>query len=315
MISLGALLPKSSRNEDICCPSSEPALEEKVSENESKEVTSNETLNGQKIDRKTFVRFRALVYAHAGIWLRDGKEALVCARVGKRMRALGLSDYREYLEKVEQDVSGDERVILVNCIATHVTSFFREKSHFDELQHFVRRWLSEGQDRFRFWSAACSTGEEPYSMAMVLQEVLESPSLDWKILGTDISTRVLDICREGVYPEDRVGSVPEDQKGKWFTVHADRRGSLFEIRASLKDRILFKRLNLAAPPFPMKGPMDVVFCRNVMIYFDHEVRKALLEEIHRLIKPGGYLMVGHAESLTGMGTAFKMVRPSLYIKP
>lgn len=266
------------------------------------------------MERSCFEAFQEIVYARSGIALREGKESMVSARIGKRMRALGLQDHRDYLRLVQDDASGDEIVHLLDAISTNVTKFFRESEHFGFLAHTVGKWLKAGQRRFRFWSAACSSGEEPYSMAMTLAEAFRGYEVDVRILATDISTRVLEKCRRGEYPSDKVGDVPES----YLQRHFERRGRGDEetwcISEATKRMVLFKRLNLAEPPFPMQGPMDMIFCRNVMIYFDNDVRRALLAEAHRLLKPGGYLMVGHAESLTGMMSELKTVVPSIYVK-
>ncbi len=268
------------------------------------------------MDRSTFNQFRKIVYEKSGIQLRDGKESLVCARVGKRMRALGMDDYRAYLRHVIKDQSGEEVVLLLDAISTNVTSFFREPEHFDILAEKLEEWLEAGQRRFRLWSAACSSGEEPYSMAMKLQEAIAGyENVNARILATDISTKVLEKCAAGMYRDDKVEPVPRTLRLKYFDHERNGEGSVYKAREALRRPILFKRLNLSSPPFPMRGPMDVIFCRNVMIYFDNDVRRRLLAEAYRLLRPGGYLMVGHAESLTGMMSPFKSVRPSIYVKP
>lgn len=268
----------------------------------------------REMDTHVFEKFRNIVYEKSGIFLREGKESLVCARVGKRMRDLELDEHRDYLEYLTKDQTGEEMVHLLDAISTNVTSFFREPNHFDFLGEVVSRWIAQGQSRFRFWSAACSSGEEPYSMAMALAETLQTAGspVDVKILATDISTRMLEKSRQGTYDEERIKTVPAALRGRYLERHRDN-GS-YAVKETLRRLIVFKRLNLSDPPFPLTGPLDIVFCRNVMIYFDNTVRKRLLDELHRLLKPGGYLMVGHAESLTGLLSDFKIVCPSIYIK-
>ncbi|MBI5118470.1 protein-glutamate O-methyltransferase [Candidatus Poribacteria bacterium] len=266
------------------------------------------------MDKSTFNEFRKLVYERSGICLGEQKETLVCARVGKRMRLLGIQSYRAYLRHVMDDESGEEVVHLLNAISTNVTSFFREPAHFEFLSKAFSQWLAEGQKRFRFWSAACSTGEEPYSLAVTLMEALGGASIDIKILATDISTRALERCLEGVYHKDRLKDVPAVVRDRHFEYHRDSEGVFYSVKPSLKRMVVFKRLNLSTSPFPMHGPFDAIFCRNVMIYFDNRIRQELLAEMHRLLKPGGYLMVGHAESLAGIACSFKGVKPSIYAK-
>lgn len=266
------------------------------------------------MDKTTFEKFRQVVYDRSGITLGTQKEALVSARVGKRMRALQIATHADYLKYVLEDESGQELVHLIDAISTNVTSFFREAEHFTFLTEVLTQWLGKGQQRFRLWSAACSTGEEPYTIAMTVAEALASSRNDTRILATDISTRVLEKSRMGDYAADKVETVPPPLRARYFEQHRDGDAKRYRVAESLKRMIVFKRLNLSTPPFPMHGPLDVVFCRNVMIYFDNQVRGRLLNEIYRLLKPGGYLMVGHAESLTGMMSDFKTVRPSIYVK-
>lgn len=266
------------------------------------------------MDTATFETFRRIVYDKSGITLGPSKEALVAARVGKRMRTLGLQDYRQYLQFVQQDSSGEETVQLLDAISTNVTSFFREPEHFTFLAEQVKTWLAKGQRKLRIWSAASSTGEEPYTIAMTLLDAVKEPGVDMKILATDISTRVLRECEAGRYPAAKLKTVAPALRERYFESRSGEEGVHYTVKSRLKHLLTFTRLNLATPPYPMRGPFDVVFCRNVMIYFDNEVRRRLLGEIQRLLRPGGYLMVGHAESLTGMLMDLKVVRPSIYMK-
>jgi len=266
------------------------------------------------LDTATFDKFRRLVYEQSGISLGAGKEALVSARVGKRMRALGFDDFRNYLRYLTREDAGDEIVHLLDAISTNVTSFFREPAHFEFLSSTIAEWMNEGQRRFRVWSAACSTGEEPYSLAMTLLEVTNARSVDLKILATDISTSVLEQSRSGSYDEGKLGTVPPALRDRYFTRHQNDQGTYYTAKDVMKRVIAFSRINLSIPPFPMHGPFDIIFCRNVMIYFDNAVRRALLTEMKRLLRPEGYLVVGHAESLTGMVSDFKNIKPSIYVR-
>lgn len=266
------------------------------------------------MDQTTFNRFRQIVYEHSGISLSDGKVALVTARIGKRMRSLGLDSSQDYLRYLKQDESGQELINLLDVISTNVTHFYREAVHFDFVSEVMKEWLAAGQKRFRFWSAACSTGEEPYTLAITLKEVFGGQPTDAKILATDISTRVLALCQAGLYSAERVKPVPPELRTRYFDRVQDPSGPCYQVKEALRQMVVGRRLNLSAPPFPMRGPLDIIFCRNVMIYFDDVVRRRLLAEMHRLLKPGGYLLVGHAESLTGMVSDFKVIKPSIYIK-
>jgi chemotaxis protein methyltransferase CheR len=266
------------------------------------------------LDRKTFQNFSDLVYRKAGITLGPNKEALVQARVGKRMRALGIDSFRDYFKRVESDDTGAEVTLLLDAISTNVTHFFRESRHFDLLTRLLRKWQAEGKDQFRIWSAASSTGEEPYSIAITARESL-GPQCDVKLLATDISTKVLAEAREGLYTERDAEKIQRSLLHKYFRSEMTDQGKMYRIVEDIRRLVSFVRLNLSVTPFPMKGPFDVIFCRNVMIYFDNAVRKRLLDNCYHLIRPGGYLMVGHAESLSGMLSHFKTVEPAVYIRP
>lgn len=267
----------------------------------------------KKLDPRTFDNFRELIYEKSGIHLGDGKEALICSRVGKRMRELGINSHQVYLRHILQDESGEETVYLLDAISTNVTRFFRESDHFQLLGKLVEEWVSSGQKRFRIWSAACSTGEEPYSMAIAIQEAIGA-SYDVKILATDISTSVLRTAQRGVYGIEKMEEVPQNLRERYFERVMDSGAECFILKPILKNMVVFRRLNLSTPPFPMHGPLDVVFCRNVMIYFDNNIRRKLLTEIYKLLKPRGYLMVGHAESLIGLIDGLNAFQPSVYIK-
>ncbi|MBN2247495.1 MAG: methyltransferase domain-containing protein [Coriobacteriia bacterium] len=263
---------------------------------------------------RTLNTFRQIVYAKSGIALSDKKEALVCARVGKRVRALGLGSYEQYLDVLQNDESGAEMVELLDAVCTNVTSFFRDAEQFDFLVTQMRSWIAAGQTRFRFWSAASSTGEEPYSLAIALLEAAEGRALDMRILATDLSTTALEQCRAGVYEERKIQTVPPPLLSRYFSVERFDGVRHYRVKPELTRMVVIRRMNLSQPPFPMRGPLDAILCRNVMIYFDNPVRQRLLADIHRLLKDGGYLFVGHAESLTGIVSPMKYVRPAIYTR-
>jgi chemotaxis protein methyltransferase CheR len=275
---------------------------------------TNTDLGSTLMSREIFNRFVSLIYEKSGITLNDNKEALVSSRIAKRMRKLGLAEHRDYLNYVLNDSSGEEIVHMLDVISTNVTHFFRESQHFDFVQEKMQLWLRNGDRNFTFWSAGCSSGEEPYTMAMVLREVTAGQAADIRILATDLSTRILAMSKAGMYDAKKADSIPSSYRDRYFNKEGYGADAVFSAKESLRSLITFKRLNLSIVPFPMKGPMDFIFCRNVMIYFDNRVRVQLLGEFHRLLKPGGYLCVGHAESLTGMLGGFKAIKPSVYVK-
>jgi chemotaxis protein methyltransferase CheR len=265
------------------------------------------------MESEIFSEFCQLIQQESGIALGRGKEALMSARISKRMRALKIGTFDDYLDVLRADNSGAELTELLDVISTNVTSFFREPEHFDYFDEAFRSWRAAGRTRFRIWSAACSTGEEPYTLAMVAAGHLDA-TCDCKILATDISTRVLRNAQAGRYPERLAERVPAPRLHQFFTKEKADDGPVYCVSAEIQRLVVFKRLNLSVAPFPMNGPFDAVFCRNVMIYFDNDTRKSLLNEIHRLLRPGGLLMVGHSESFSGIANGFKSIRPSIYTK-
>src|SRR3989339_581335 len=215
------------------------------------------------LDHQTFVKFCDLIYDMAGIKLGPQKEALVSARISKRMRSLQMSDFKAYYDYVRDDKTGAELVELLNAISTNVTHFFREHRHFEILNQILKKWEKEGQSRYRVWCAAASTGEEPYTIAMTFMESLMDVS-DVKILATDISTKVLATAKAGVYREKHIEKISHNLVTKYFRKEKTKEGeNVFHVVDELKNMITYGRLNLAKPPFPMNGPFDIIFCRNV----------------------------------------------------
>lgn len=270
-------------------------------------------MSNGRLTPSAFDALRRIVRERTGIALGPGKEALVSSRVSKRLRVLGITDYDAYLE-VLNDGNDAEITHLIDAIATNVTSFYRESDHFDTLRTVLQQWEAQGQRRFRIWSAACSTGEEPYSIAMTALDALTTTPMDLKILATDISTRALRQCVAGDYTAEKVAKIPPDTLRRFFERRQEKGTQLYRPGAALRETVVFRRLNLTQVDLPMRGPFDIVFCRNVMIYFDHETRVQLLEKISRLLRRGGLLFTGHTESLTGLGVALTSLRPSVFRK-
>jgi chemotaxis protein methyltransferase CheR len=265
------------------------------------------------MEAEIFQAFQQIAYHKAGIFLRPGKAALVQARLARRLRELGLETEKDYLKVLQAD-PGEELVLFLDAISTNFTRFFREPDHFETLASDVQARVAAGQTRFRFWCAGCSSGEEPYTAAMVLDPILRGQ--DWKILATDISTRVLARAAAAVYPAEDVEPIPKGLKARYLeAVGAAEDAPRYAVARALRERIVFHRLNLASRPYAMKGPLDAVFCRNVMIYFDRPMRAGLVGEIERLLRPGAHLFIGHSETLNGLGTRLRSERPSVYRQP
>jgi len=270
--------------------------------------------------RETEFEFiRGLVYEHSRISLGADKRELVSARLGKRLRATNLATVTDYCQLLKSESDGDELAHLIDAISTNHTFFFREIAHFDflsgtALPEMKARAKQEHWAQFRIWSAACSSGEEPYSVAMLLDETIGA-TWNWRIEATDISNRILERARAGIYREETVGKLETARVRKHFQRgHGPQEGN-FRIKPRLQAAINFQRLNLLEGPPPFDQLFHVIFCRNVMIYFDRATQEELVQKLTRQIVPGGYLFVGHSESLTGIRHTLQMVRPAIYRRP
>jgi chemotaxis protein methyltransferase CheR len=274
-------------------------------------------LESATMTERQFTEVADLVKGLCGINLHVGKRELVRARLATRLRTLGLSRFEDYLVRVRNDTTGNEVVAMLDALSTNLTSFFREADHFQYLAERVvpRIAARGGQPRLRVWSAGCSSGEEPYSIAMTLAEkIADLARWDIAILATDLSTRVLARAAQGVYEADRVEPLAAELRRKYFEAEGGRQARTYRVTDRLRRMAHFARLNLMGP-WPMKGPLNVIFCRNVMIYFDKPTQVRLIERFFELLEPGGTLCVGHSESLAGVKHDFQYVQPTVYEKP
>ncbi len=258
---------------------------------------------------REFARIRELVLEETGISLAPTKREMVYGRLARRLRALNMNSFRDYLELVA-DPNSDEMSHLVNAITTNLTAFFREPHHFEFL---AKTALPEAMQRnrasarLRIWSAGCSTGEEPYSIAMVLDEALRGRKWDARILATDLDSNVIATACEGVYPLERVADVNAMRKRKYLLRSDDR----VRVKPELQAYLAFRQLNLLRP-WPMQGPFDVIFCRNVIIYFDRPTQQALFGRFAEMLQPGGYLLLGHSESMPQGDSRFHFLGKTVY---
>jgi len=265
-----------------------------------------------KLKKNHFRKISQLVYQWSGINLPPGKEELVKTRLTKRLRALGLRSFEAYLDHLNNDRPEGELVSLIDVMTTNKTSFFRESQHFDYLCQKIVPVLK--RRKIRLWSAGCSSGEEPYSIAIRLCEAIQDLNLwEIRILATDLSTRMLSRARKGIYEKDRIREVPPLFISRYFTCTEISPVRLYQVIDPLRRLVHFARLNLVES-WPMTGPFDVIFCRNVMIYFDKPTQERLVDRFWNLLKPGGHLFVGHAESLAGSQHKFHYVQPAIYMK-
>lgn len=263
-----------------------------------------------------FQRIRRIINEIAGISLAEGKRELVYSRLSRRLRQLGLRRFDEYCRLLE--TGGEDNPELgefVNALTTNLTSFFRESHHFDflgkELLPALMRERSLSNRRIRIWSAGCSTGEEPYSIAMVVRETLPAVGWDVKILATDLDSNVLATADRGVYDANRVKDLSEVRLRRWFQRGRDAQSGQVRVAPELRDLIVFRRLNLMLD-WPMSGPFDVVFCRNVVIYFDKPTQRVLFERFADLLAERGHLFVGHSESLFKVTDRFVPLGKTIY---
>lgn len=276
--------------------------------------------NKHTLTEKDFQRISKIIYDHCGIHLHEGKKTLVRARLAKRIRTGGFESFTSYIEYALSKEGCDEFYNLVDSISTNLTSFFRESKHFDYLRKaFLPKLVAEqakmSNRKIRVWSAGCSTGEEPYSIAITLQEELEKHS-NWniKILASDVSTRVLDHARAGIYDAERVAPLTRAQKQRFLEKVVQDGQKCSKVADSLKKMIKFRYLNLMEP-WPFKGLFDVIFCRNVMIYFDKPTQEKLVNRYYNYLTKGGLLFIGHSESLTSINHKYRYVEPATYAKP
>ncbi|MGD2094009.1 MAG: protein-glutamate O-methyltransferase [Phycisphaerales bacterium] len=273
------------------------------------------------LSEKDFQQISKLVYEHCGINLNDDKKELVRARLSKRLRQGQFKTFQDYMKHVLADKTGKEFSILVDSLSTNVTSFFREKQHFEFLQKqflpsLMERKEQTHQFKIRAWSAGCSSGEEPYSIAITLLDAVHGHGRwDVKVLGTDISTKILETAREGVYEKKRVDPVSPMQRQKYLLSSVQEKQKVFEVGKIVRDVVIFKYLNLMGEwPINPSGGIDFIFCRNVMIYFDKPTQERLVNRFWNVLAPGGILFTGHSESLTGIQHKFKYVQPTIYAK-
>lgn len=283
------------------------------------EQLSRQECGGVTLTKADFDRLSEFIYKECGIKMPPAKKTMLEARLQKRLRTLSIPSFKQYCEFLfSREGLEQELVQMIDLVTTNKTDFFREPDHFDYLLERVLPQFSEerGVKRLNLWSAGCSTGEEPYTLAMVLQEYAEScPGFTYQITATDISTRVLDKARAAIYDEERVIPVPMVLKRKYLLRSKDRSSGLVRIVPELRNKVMFRRLNFMDVDFGIREPLDVIFCRNVIIYFDRPTQKKLLTRFTEHMAPGGYIFMGHSETLNGLDLPLVAVHPTIYRKP
>ena len=257
---------------------------------------------------RDFERVRVLIHQRAGIALADSKQEMVYSRLARRLRAIGIDSFAVYLDELEAGRDNDEWQAFTNALTTNLTSFFREAHHFPLLADHLKH--RSGQ--LELWCSASSTGEEPYSMAMAACEVFNTLTPPVHIVATDIDTNVLTTAANGVYTEDRLDKMSPERARRFFQKGKNDQLGMVRVRQELRQMVTFKKLNLLASDWPVSGPFDAIFCRNVMIYFDKPTQGKILNRFAPLLKPDGILFAGHSENFLYVTDAFKLRGKTVY---
>ena len=266
-----------------------------------------------------FAKIAEIAMDRWGLNLTDKKEQLVSNRLSKFMRKTEFEDIDSYLKHLETDADDDDLLVFFDLLSTNVTSFFREIQHFEYLEREFYTALARGKlklpnRRIRIWSAACSTGPEPYSLAIHATKCLpDIDSWDFKILATDLSNSAIAEAEQATYPEKMIKDIDGELVKKHFLKGKGSNAEQYQVAKHIRDLVTIRRLNLI-DNWPIKGPFDIIFCRNVMIYFDKPTRERLVLRMYDILRPGGILAVGSAETLSGLETKFRTVQPSVYVK-
>lgn len=270
---------------------------------------------------REFLRFSAFVYDQTGIKMPPVKKTMLEARLQKRLKANSIDSFEEYSDFVfSKEGRATELIHLIDVVTTNKTDFFREPAHFEymvktAIPNILERREDFRREPLRIWSAGCSTGEEPYTLAMVMSEFASCrPDLRVEIMASDISTRVLQTAHTGIYPEERTDTIPLNLKKKYLTRSREKSRSLVRICPQLRSMVSFKRINFMDNDLGIVEKMDIIFCRNVVIYFDKQTQQALMQKFYRQLRAGGYLFIGHSETLNGLDVEFKAVASTVYRK-
>lgn len=270
--------------------------------------TKAETVKEFDFTTRDFERVRALIYRRAGIALADSKQEMVYSRLARRLRATGIRSFQDYLDELESRHDNAEWEAFTNALTTNLTSFFREAHHFPLLAEHVAGM----REQVLIWCSASSTGEEPYSIAMTLCEAFNTMTPPAHVIATDIDTSVLATAAAGVYPLERIEKMAPERARRFFLKGKGAQEGLVKVRPELRQLITFKPLNLLAADWPVKGPFDAIFCRNVMIYFDKPTQGRILSRFAPMLKPDGLLFAGHSENFLYVSDAFKLRGKTVY---
>ncbi|HEX8949187.1 MAG TPA: protein-glutamate O-methyltransferase [Dissulfurispiraceae bacterium] len=289
---------------------------------ESKKITQNTEVFKAAISGKDFSRLSEFIHNECGIKMPPAKKTMLEARLLKRLRKLGIRSFAEYCDYVlSPEGAENELVHMIDVVTTNKTDFFREPVHFEyltrtALPELIKKSGAGISKNFVIWSAGCSSGEEPYSLAIALSEFAgRYPGFRFTVLATDISTRMLEKAKTGIYEEERADPVPMQLKCKYFLRSKDRSKGLVRIVPELREMVKFRRLNFMDDDFGFREKLDIIFCRNVIIYFDRPTQEALINRFCRYLIPGGYIFMGHSETLHGLDVPLVQAAPTIYRRP
>lgn len=275
-------------------------------------VTTTAAEHGQQLSDADYRFLRDLIHARSGITLGDHKQRLVQGRLQRRLRQLGLASFAAYCERVRENPE-PEMDALLSAVSTNVTRFFRESHHFDYLaRELLPQWL-QASGRIRIWSAGCATGEEAYTLAMILEQAVREHGrpADALILATDLSVEALEVARAGIYRTDQLADIPSELRSRWFMRGMGAHEGEVRVRPELHEWIRFQALNLL-DEWPMQGRFDAIFCRNVVIYFDREGKRRLFSRFSGQLVTQGYVFLGHSESMAGLSDDFDLIGRTIY---
>lgn len=268
-----------------------------------------------QLSAKNFRRLSAFVNSYSGIKMPPGKQTMLEGRLRRRLRATGFANLDAYCAYLFDNGGLEiEAVALIDAVTTNKTDFFREPKHFEYLQKYaLPNLVRNGRTSLRLWSAACSVGAEPYTLAMIMADFAEqSRPLDYFILATDLSTEVLAAARKGIYPSGMLAPVPDDYMQRFVRRSSDPSSNLLRVSSALRSKVGFARLNFMDDAYPIGEPVDVIFCRNVLIYFDKPTQAKVLSRLCDCLAPGGYLFIGHSESITGFNLPVRTVANTIF---
>jgi chemotaxis protein methyltransferase CheR len=261
-----------------------------------------------------FTTLKNIIYDSSGIALSQDKIPLLNTRLARRLRALGLPSPKDYIQFLRGGENSEELLKLLDVVSTNTTYFHREPEHFDMFANICKNRADKGGAEFKVWCAASSSGEEPYTLSMIAHREFERSNIKCRLLATDISLTILNKAQRGIYLREHVEQLPAPLKDRYFRFFSADEENYAEVIPAVKNQLLFKRLNLSEFPYPLQGPFDVIFCRNVMIYFDNKLKEQIVTEFYRLLKPGGILFLSKTESLVAIKNSFISRGMSVYEK-